>query len=292
MINYSFIIPHHNNPELLNRCLDSIPQRDDIEIIVVDDNSDADKRPYVTRTDVRQFFIDAEHSKGAGRARNYGMAKAKGNWLVFADSDDFFVPNFIRFFDKYVNSDFDVVYYDAKGVDTYTLKEMSQLLRRQNSYFYGYDGSKKAEEFIRFKIHSPWWKFVKRDFVEKNQIQFEEVPKGNDIFYTFQVGFFAKKIAVERKQLYVYTYNPNGISNGKKNEIIYQSVFGSKMKIMEFYRFIGHNEWVHSNIFFLLRIIKHDGFFIFLKTLFCCFVNYRKFRTEKMAYVDSIKNRM
>ena len=40
MINYTVIIPHKNIPELLQRCLDSIPERDDIQVIVVDDNSD------------------------------------------------------------------------------------------------------------------------------------------------------------------------------------------------------------------------------------------------------------
>lgn len=39
MINYSIIIPHKNISSLLRRCLDSIPERDDLEIIVVDDNS-------------------------------------------------------------------------------------------------------------------------------------------------------------------------------------------------------------------------------------------------------------
>jgi glycosyltransferase involved in cell wall biosynthesis len=53
MINYSFIIPHHNSPKLLERCLNSIPQRDDIEIIVVDDNSDKEKKAYSDRRDVR-----------------------------------------------------------------------------------------------------------------------------------------------------------------------------------------------------------------------------------------------
>ena len=38
-INYSFIIPHRNVPHLLQRCIDSIPKRDDIQIIIVDDNS-------------------------------------------------------------------------------------------------------------------------------------------------------------------------------------------------------------------------------------------------------------
>ena len=43
MISYSIIIPHKNTPSLLQRCLDSIPQRSDIEIIIVDDNSDEQK---------------------------------------------------------------------------------------------------------------------------------------------------------------------------------------------------------------------------------------------------------
>ena len=38
-MNYSIIIPHKNTPELLRRCIKSIPQRDDLEIIIVDDNS-------------------------------------------------------------------------------------------------------------------------------------------------------------------------------------------------------------------------------------------------------------
>ena len=42
-INFSIIIPHKNSADLLQYCLDSIPNRDDVQVIVVDDNSDADK---------------------------------------------------------------------------------------------------------------------------------------------------------------------------------------------------------------------------------------------------------
>ena len=72
-ITYSFIIPHHNTPELLARCIYSIPNRDDVEIIVVDDNSDEDKKACSSRLDVRIIFIDKEHTKGAGHARNVGL---------------------------------------------------------------------------------------------------------------------------------------------------------------------------------------------------------------------------
>ena len=57
MINYSIIIPHKNIPNLLQRCLDSIPNREDVQIIVVDDNSDPnivdfDKFPGLNRSNV------------------------------------------------------------------------------------------------------------------------------------------------------------------------------------------------------------------------------------------------
>ena len=58
---YNIIIPHKNTPKLLKRCLDSIPQRDDLHIIVVDDNSDPNKVdfehfPGLDRDDVEVFF--------------------------------------------------------------------------------------------------------------------------------------------------------------------------------------------------------------------------------------------
>ncbi len=52
-LNYSFIIPHYNTSDLLQRLIDSIPQREDVEIIVVDDNSDDGKKANITRSDGR-----------------------------------------------------------------------------------------------------------------------------------------------------------------------------------------------------------------------------------------------
>lgn len=54
---HSFIIPHKNCLVLLNRCLDSILTRDDVQIIVVDDNSDVDKKPTLSRQDILKCFV-------------------------------------------------------------------------------------------------------------------------------------------------------------------------------------------------------------------------------------------
>ena len=66
---------HKNIPNLLQRCLDSIPNREDVQIIVVDDNSDPnivdfDKFPGLNRSNVEVIFT--KEGKGAGYARNTG----------------------------------------------------------------------------------------------------------------------------------------------------------------------------------------------------------------------------
>ena len=96
---YSIIIPHKDIPCLLQRCLDSIPPRDDVQIIVADDDSSPDvvdfaHFPGSDRTDVEILFT--KEGRGAGYARNCGLARAKGRWLVFADADDFFLPGFLN----------------------------------------------------------------------------------------------------------------------------------------------------------------------------------------------------
>ena len=109
---YSIIIPYKNCPALLNRCIDSIPQRDDVQIIVVDDNSDEtlvdfDSFPNTARQDVRVVRI--LDSKGAGKARNVGIEQAKGIWLIFCDCDDSFSEVFNNILDKHIERLEDVV---------------------------------------------------------------------------------------------------------------------------------------------------------------------------------------
>lgn len=92
-INYTIIIPHKNIPDLLERCLHTIPTRDDLEVIIIDDNSDPDKVDLEhfrgsNRPDTTVIFDKS--GKGAGHARNLGLKKALGEKLIFADADDYF----------------------------------------------------------------------------------------------------------------------------------------------------------------------------------------------------------
>ena len=116
---FSIIIPHYDIPDLLMRCLKSIPVSEDIQVIVVDDNSpDADTYlerypellcPYLE-------FIRTTKGGGAGYARNIGLDHAKGEWLLFADADDFFVEDMYDIITSNSDSEADVIYFKKESV--------------------------------------------------------------------------------------------------------------------------------------------------------------------------------
>ena len=153
---YSIIIPHKNIPLLLQRCLDSIPQREDIQIIVVDDNSSSDIVDFSNfpgRNKVGVEIILTKEGKGAGYARNCGLKHVRGEWLIFADADDFFLRDFLDVLDAYRNTDYDLIVFRAESVDSDTL---APVISRQNNY------EKIAEnmdlEILKYRNDVPWAK--------------------------------------------------------------------------------------------------------------------------------------
>ena len=101
MIDFSIIIPHYNIPHSLQRLLDTIPDEPNLEVIVIDDNSDKETEALKQiidkySNDRRIFLKNVIDNKGAGASRNIGIQHARGKWLIFADSDDMFGEDFYR----------------------------------------------------------------------------------------------------------------------------------------------------------------------------------------------------
>ncbi len=211
---FSIIIPHKEIPDLLMRCLKSIPVSEDIQVIVVDDNSaDADtylerypelSRPYLE-------FIRTTKGGGAGYARNVALEHAEGRWILFADADDFFVDDLNEIICSYVDSEADVIYFRKRSV----LSEDIGVENNRSSYIdkiidqYLTDGD---EYPVRFKLPTPWGKMIKRDLLVKHSIRFDEIVYSADVFFSLLVGYYAETINVVNRVLYVVTCRPDSLS--------------------------------------------------------------------------------
>jgi glycosyltransferase involved in cell wall biosynthesis len=215
IMNFTIIIPHKNIPHLLERLIKSIPVRDDLEIIVVDDHSDGNVIEYLNKIERDNLtFLFNQDCRGAGFARNCALPVAKGKWILFADSDDFFNQGFNDFLDEYIDSEADIIYFNANSVDTDTYEPSNRADHLHDFICVYHNDVKNGELVMRYLFTEPWCKMVKRHLIEDNGVKFEETIIRNDVRYSYLVGFYAKNIIVDNRQLYCVTTRENSVSRG------------------------------------------------------------------------------
>ena len=218
-LKYSIIIPHFNIPVLLERCIKSIPHRDDLQIIVVDDKSSnenvnelqrmAKAFPYVT-------FLYSDVNRGGGKARNVGLQHAKGKYVLFADADDFFNYCINDILDEYINTDYDIVFFNASFIDTntYLPTERGTTLK---SVVLEYERGHNMDLF-RFLFGEPWCKLVNRNIIIRNHISFDEIPIHNDTKFSYLIGYYAKDVLFDNRALYCLADRTGSVSKGLTDE--------------------------------------------------------------------------
>lgn len=112
----SIIVPVYNQPKLVVRALDSIPVRDDIEVICIDDcstdNTYSVLQDYVSTSKLNITLLHNEFNRGVGYTTNRGYDIASGKWIVGLDNDDYlYTDKYSCAIDKlYSCDDFDMVY--------------------------------------------------------------------------------------------------------------------------------------------------------------------------------------
>jgi glycosyltransferase involved in cell wall biosynthesis len=95
----SVVIPTYNRQALGERALRSARSQevDSMEVVVVDDSSDPPfALPADLACDPQVRLVRHDKNQGAGRARDTGVAVARGDWIAFLDSDDYWLPGTLR----------------------------------------------------------------------------------------------------------------------------------------------------------------------------------------------------
>lgn len=92
----SVIIPYYNTHKYIVKCLESVGNQiyKNIEVIVVDDGSNQIAKDILNALSDKIDVLIHQENKGQSAARNEGVKNAKGDYILFLDSDDFFEPEF------------------------------------------------------------------------------------------------------------------------------------------------------------------------------------------------------
>lgn len=211
----SIIIPHKNIPHLLQRCIDSIPSREDIQIIIVDDNSnpeivDFKKFPGSEKKNIEVYFT--KEGKGAGYARNIGLKHAKGKYILFADADDFFNYCINNILDKYKTTDTDIIFFKGSSVNGETFIPANRTYHLNSWIDLSDTNREKAILMLRYKFGEPWCKFVRKKIIEDNAISFDETSIHNDTTFSYLIGHHAKNFIIDKHAIYCVTTRNNSVS--------------------------------------------------------------------------------
>lgn len=226
MTNISIIVPIYNVELSIRKCIESIIEQEcenlKIECILVDDCS-PDNSMNIIKSILNNYegeinFCILRHktNKGLSCSRNTGFNKATGEYVMFVDSDDYLLPNSIRYFflemKKYQPIDIVIGnHFDEKNQTNHfpSLKENLFLSNNKEILNYAY------EDRLGFYA---WNKIVRRSLIVNNNISFIEGQIFEDILWSVAVYQAANTLLVLPTNTYIYKFNPSSIMHTISNK--------------------------------------------------------------------------
>ena len=229
---FSVIIPTYNRGDELNRCLKSLLDQTfkDFEVLVCDDGSLDNTYDVVCsfKDKLNINYIKEANFGGPARPRNNGIKNAKGKYLAFLDSDDWWFNDKLEYCYNYVDKHefifHDVMYY--KGIILYK----KSLFERINNFFKNKNPKKIIENGNFIACSSVCFnKQIISDIFfseDKNIIALED-------YYAWVKLFTNRKdISIKhiRIPLSAYSLNEDNISKVNTNYIYKLASFKNKLK--------------------------------------------------------------
>ncbi|MBE6141090.1 MAG: glycosyltransferase family 2 protein [Methanobrevibacter sp.] len=212
-IQVSIIIPVYNPGKLLITCLDSVKKQTltNIEILCIDDGSTDNSYQILNNYSQKdkRFKIFSQKNLGAGSARNKGIEKAKGEYIIFLDSDDWIESDMCeKLYNLAKKLDVDLVLFDTirhladNNSKTLIHFQKDEFKENYENYIFNYT-------FIKDKIMNGfygviWSKFYRAKFIKDNHIQFPNHKMYNDVEFHVKTLLLAHKIAYFPKIFYHY----------------------------------------------------------------------------------------
>lgn len=169
MPKYSIIIPVYNVEKYIKKCLDSVFNQSykDYEVIVVNDGTKDNSMDIVKDYDVK---VINQANQGLSAARNNGVKHAKGEYILFIDSDDYIEKDLLTEIDKSTNNNPDIIRYQIQEV----YEENNEINKFSEQSFKDKTGVEAFELISKYHFVENAWAYVfKRKFYQDNKFEFK-----------------------------------------------------------------------------------------------------------------------
>ena len=228
MIKVSIIVPVYNVEAYLAKCLDSLVNQTlkEIEIIVVNDGSPDNSKKIIDTYSNKYDNICAfdKENGGLSDARNFGIKKAKGEYIAFVDSDDYVDTSmYEKMYNKAKSGNYDMVVCDLNYVyDDRVMRAYSNVK----------EDTEKIKEVMLNIYPAAWNKIFKRELL--SDIKFKRGIWFEDVEFIYRLLPHVKNIGVVNEPLYQYLQRDGSITR-KKDMRIYNYI-DNMNSIMDYYK--------------------------------------------------------
>jgi len=199
----------------LNRCIESILNQSysNFEIIIVDDGSIDNSYNICLKFQEKDSRIRLFHqkNKGASSARNYGLSKIEGDYVMFIDSDDFIELDMLSIFIdavKETNADYIIAsfYIDKYGADGKLISTKHASIRERLITSNDQIPGSIIDLIESERINASWGKLIKSNIIKDYNLKMpEHIILQEDLFFNIKVLNYANVITVIDKPKYHYT---------------------------------------------------------------------------------------
>ena len=251
-ITVSVVIAAYNCEDFIDQCIQSLINQTfrDFEIICVDDGSTdstlAKLKDYESKYDY--IHVYTQKNQYAGVARNHGMKYARGEYLLFLDSDDFFEPNLLELTtEAALQNDAEIVVFGGQEYDCITQQYSPCKFPVSPSLF---PTEKKVisnqdfgEKLFQANSCLAWNKLIKHSFAKEHGIKFGNTKSSNDTVFVYTLLSLAEKIVLVNKVLVNYRVNnPKSLQRSKANhwETLLLAFFALKKEMIKFKTYEKH----------------------------------------------------
>ncbi len=219
---FSVILPIYNVEKYLEECVNSILKQTyrDYEIILVDDGSKDGSPALCDRLASNNKNIRVIHKKNSGMsdARNAGTKEAKGDYIIYVDSDDFIISDeFLEKIAAKAQNNPDLIFYkynkyydQSKKMDSCKFSYTSAL--EASTYGQKIEALVKADAFYGMA----WIKAIKRTVLQDNRIEFEFGLLVEDMEWNYHVLFHSNSLEFIDEPFIAYRQREGSITSTHK----------------------------------------------------------------------------